>query len=106
MHPLMTIWAQEKESLRVQIHILTHRLAINSVMNVEALAELTLVLPTNKSPTQVLPTDFAYLPDGHNAVTEFPPLLTGTKEIFQGRGPVGIRINFSATASTHNLLLM
>lgn len=84
MHPLMTIWAQEKESLRVQIHILTHRLAINSVMNVEALAKLTLVLPTNKSPTQIFPADLAYLPDGYNAVAEFPPLLAGTKEILQG----------------------
>lgn len=84
MHPLMTIWAQKKKSSRVQIHILTHRLAINSVMNVEALTELSLVLPTNKTLTQILPADLAYLPDGHNAVAEFPPLLAGTKEIFQG----------------------
>ena len=84
MHPLMTIWTQEKESSRVQIHILTHRLTINSVMNVEALTELTLVLPTNKTLTQILPADLAYLSDGHNAVAEFPPLLAGTKEIFQG----------------------
>ena len=53
-------------------------------MNVEALTEFTLVLPTNKTLTQILPADLAYLPDGYNAVAEFPPLLAGTKEILQG----------------------
>lgn len=84
MHPLMAIRTQEQEALWVQIHILTHRLAVNPMMNVEALAKLSLVLPTNKTLTQILPADLAYLPDGHNAVAEFPPLLAGTKKIFQG----------------------
>lgn len=101
----MTVRTQEKKSLQVQIHILTHRLAINSVMNVEALAELTLVLPTNKTLTQILPADLTYSANGYNAVAEFPPLLAGTKEIFQVRSPRRIRIYFSATASTHSLLL-
>lgn len=80
----MAVGAQKKKALWIQIHILTHRLAINSVMNVEALAELTLVLPTNKTLTQILPTDLAHLANGYNAVAEFPPLLAGTKKIFQG----------------------
>lgn len=84
MHPLMTIRTQEQEALWIQIHILTHRLAINSVMNVEALAEPALVLPTNKTLTQILPTNLAHLANGYNAVAEFPPLLAGTKKIFQG----------------------
>lgn len=84
MHPLMAIRTQEQEALWVQIHVLTHRLAVNPVMNVEALTKLTLVLPTNKTLTQILPADLAYLPDGHKAVAEFPPLPAGTKEILQG----------------------
>ena len=102
MHPLMAVRTQEQEALWIQIHILTHRLTINPVMNVETLAEFTLVLPTNKTLTQILPADLTYPANRYNAVAKFPPLLAGTEEILQSRSPWRIRIYFSATASTHD----
>lgn len=97
----MTVGAQKKEALGIQIHVLTHRLAINPVMDVETLTELSLVLPSDEAFAQILSTNLAHLPKSDNAVAEIPPFFSRTKEILKSRCPGGIWVYFSA-AACHN----
>lgn len=90
MHPLMTVWAQKKEALWIQIHVLTHRLAINPVMDIETLTELSLALPSNKTFAQILSANLAHLPNSDNAVAEIPPFFSRTEEILKSRCPGGV----------------
>lgn len=82
MDPLMTIWAQQKETIPRKIHILAHRLTIIPVMNVKFLTVPTLVFSLDEFLGKLFSAHLTAATGLYDGNTEVPPHLTAAEQFF------------------------